>query len=299
MQAFQPTRRSLWALLAPSVLVYGFIVVVPVVVGIWFSFHEMRNFQMEWAGVANYARMAGDGDLWFVLGNNVTITGLAIFFQVMPAFFIAVLMNRKDIWAEKFVRTAVFLPVVISPVVTSFVWILVFNLDSGLLNSTLAVLGLEAWQQRWLDDPEIVIYSLTAVLVWQYIGLFVVIFLAGLSAINPETLEAADVDGASFFQTAVLVVLPQMSRTVAVAMVLALSGGLKIFEHPLVMTGGGPGLASTVVAQFAYDVSFRRAQFGYGATIAITITVLSLVTVLACLWIINRLTVRSSGETDA
>lgn len=239
MHAFQPNLRTTLSLLAPGVFIYAFIVIVPVVLGLWFSLHEMRNFQMFWVGLDNYTRMLSDRDIWVVLRNNFTITALSIVFQIIPAFFIAVLMNQKGLWAETFVRTAIFFPVVISPVVASFVWILVFDLDNGLLNSTLQAVGLGEWTQRWLDDPRIVIYSVTAVLVWQFIGLFVVIFLSGLSAINPETLEAADVDGATFLQTALFVIVPQLSRTLAVAMVLAVSGGLKIFEHPLVMTGGG------------------------------------------------------------
>lgn len=293
MRSFQPPTPAIWAVLAPGVIVYGLVVLVPLLGGVWYSLHNMRYFQLTWAGLDNYMRALGDGDLWFTLRNNLIIIALSMVFQIFVAFFIAVLMNSRQVLAPRFLQTAIFFPVVISPVVTSFVWVLVYNIDSGLLNATLRLIGLSSWQQHWLDDPDIVIYSVSAVLIWQYVGLYMVIFLAGLSSINPETLEAAEVDGANTWEKAMLIIFPQLSGTWAVVLVLAISGGLKIFEHPFVMTGGGPGLASTVVAQYAYDQSFRRAQFGYGTAIAIAITVLGLVTILISVGLLNKLTRRN------
>ena len=181
---------------------------------------------------------------------------------------------------------------ILSPVVTSFVWILVFDINSGLLNNVLEGVGLGNLRQRWLDDPDVVIYSVTAALVWQYIGLFLVIFLAGLSAINQETLEAAESMGPAPSRRRSTWIFPQLASTWSVAIVLAISGGLKIFEHVFIMTGGGPGLSSTVVAQYAYSQSFLRAQFSYGNTIAIAIVVLSLTLVSATVWAFNRFVVK-------
>ena len=287
-RAFQPSNAAIWLFLLPGLVVYGGVVLTPLIGGFYYSLFETRNFQFSWVGLRNYVDLWADEDFWFTLHNNFIIIVLSVVFQVGTAFLIAVLMNSRLTVAPRFLRTAIFFPVILSPVVTSFVWILVFDINSGLLNNVLAAVGLESLQQRWLDDPDIVIYSVTAALVWQYIGLFLVIFLAGLSAINQEVLEAAEVDGASTWQKTVYVIFPQLASTWSVAMVLAISGGLKIFEHVFIMTGGGPGLSSTVVAQYAYSQSVLRAQFGYGNTIAIAIVVMSLVLVSLTVWAFNR-----------
>ena len=287
-RAFQPKNTAIWLFLLPGLLVYGGVVLTPLLGGFYYSLFETRNFQFNWVGLRNYVDLWNDGSFWFTLRNNFIIIALSVVFQIGTAFLIAVLMNSKLTVAPKFLRTAIFFPVILSPVVTSFVWILMFDINSGLLNNILAGIGLESWQQRWLDDPDIVIYSVTVALVWQYIGLFLVIFLAGLSAINQETLEAAEVDGATTWQKTVHVIFPQLASTWSVAIVLAISGGLKIFEHVFIMTGGGPGLSSTVVAQYAYSQSFLRAQFSYGNTIAIAIVVMSLTFVSLTVWAFNR-----------
>ncbi|WP_226782392.1 carbohydrate ABC transporter permease [Oceaniglobus trochenteri] len=291
-RAFQPSTIAIWLFLLPGIVVYGGVVLTPLIGGFYYSLFETKNFQFHWAGLANYVRLWGDGDFWFTLRNNFIIILLSVIFQVTTAFIIAVLMNSRLVIAPKFLRTAIFFPVILSPVVTSFVWILVFDINSGLLNNTLEAIGLGGLQQKWLDDPKIVIYSVTVALVWQYIGLFLVIFLSGLSAINQETIEAAEVDGASTFQKTIYVIFPQLASTWSVAIVLAISGGLKIFEHIFVMTGGGPGLSSTVVAQYAYSQSFLRANFSYGNTIAIAIVVLSLTLVSLTIWAFNRFVVK-------
>ncbi len=291
-RAFQPQTYAIWLFLLPGLIVYGGVVLTPLIGGVYYSLFETRNYQFTWAGLSNYVRLWADDSFWFTLRNNFIIILLSVIFQVTTAFIIAVLMNSRLVIAPKFLRTAIFFPVILSPVVTSFVWILVFNIDTGLLNTTLGAVGLDGLKQRWLDDPDIVIYSVTAALIWQYVGLFLVIFLSGLSAINQETIEAAEVDGASTFQKTIFVIFPQLASTWSVAIVLAISGGLKIFEHIFVMTGGGPGLSSTVVAQYAYSQSFLRANFSYGNTIAVAIVVLSLTLVSLTVWGFNRFVVK-------
>lgn len=279
---------AIWLFLLPGLVIYAGVVLTPLIGGFYYSLYETKGFRFIWAGLSNYERLWSDADFWFTLRNNFVIIFLSVIFQVTTAFIIAVLMNSRLVIAPKFLRTAIFFPVILSPVVTSFVWILVFDIDSGLLNNSLSSVGLGGLQQKWLDDPNIVIYSVTAALVWQYIGLFLVIFLAGLSAINQEVLEAAEIDGATTFQKTVFVIFPQLASTWSVAIILAVSGGLKIFEHVFIMTGGGPGLSSTVVAQYAYSQSFLRADFSYGNTIAVAIVLLSLTLVSLIIWGFNR-----------
>ena len=134
--------------------------------------------------------------------------------------------------------------------------------------------------RMWLDDPNIVVNSISVTLVWQYVGLNVVIFLASLQNISPDILESAELDGAGGFKKVQYIIMPLMMNTVKVAALLTISGNMKIFDHIWMMTRGGPGTASTVLAVHAYKMSFQGMKLGYGATISIGIIFFSFILVL-------------------
>lgn len=284
------TKLALW--LGPGIALYGFAVFAPIIGAFWHSLHSDLNFQFKFIGLGNYTALINDADFWFSFRNNLIILGLSLVFQISLAFIIAAMMNTKYIRFGKFYRTVMYFPVILSPVVVGFIWILIYNIDQGLLNTLLRAIGLENWTQFWLDDPDIVIYSITLPLMWQYIGMFLVIFLAGLSSIPGELLEAAEIDGANGLQKIMHVTLPLMASTWKVVLVLAISGAVKIFEQPFVMTRGGPGISSTVMAQYAYDMSFGRIKLTYGSTVAVAMLVISLVLIGAASLFLDRVVLR-------
>lgn len=288
------TKLALW--LGPGVLLYGFVVFAPIIGAFWHSLHTDFNFQFRFAGLRNYENLIADSDFWFAFRNNLIILGLGLVFQISLAFFIAVMMNTKYIRFGKFYRTVMYFPVILAPIVVAFIWVLVYNVDRGLLNTLLRSIGLENWTQLWLDDPRIVIYSVTVPLMWQYIGLFLVIFLAGLSSVPKELLEAAEIDGANGLQRIVHVTLPLLTRTWRVVLILAISGAVKVFEQPFIMTRGGPGISSTVMAQYAYDMSFGRVRLTYGSTVAVFMLLISLLLISLTSLFIDRVLLR--GRKD-
>ncbi len=289
---FRPSFKKLVLYLGPGAVLYGLIVFVPIIGAFWHSLHTDFNFQFRFVGLGNYEEMVTDPDFWFAFRNNLIILGLSLVFQISVAFMIAVMMNSRQVKFPGFYRTVLFFPVILSPVVVGFIWTLVYNIDRGLLNSFLRAIGLETWTQLWLDNPDIVIYSVTVPLMWQYIGLFVVIFLAGLSSIPAELLESAEIDGANGFQKTVHVTFPLLAGTWKVVLILAISGAVKIFEQPFVLTRGGPGIASTVLAQYAYDMSFGRAKLTYGSTVAVGMLVLSFALILICVLLLDYVVFR-------
>ena len=191
-----------------------------------------------------------------------------------------------------------FFPVMLAPIVVAFIWILIYNINWGLLNSILQGIGLENLSQLWLDDPKIVIYSITIPLMWQYVGLFLVIFLAGLTSVPDELLEAAEIDGANNFQKTIFVTLPLMAKTWRVVLVLAISGAVKVFEQPYVTTRGGPGMSSTVLAQYAYDMSFSRIKISYGSTIAVGMLFISLFLIILSWLIMDKVVFRGTNTQN-
>lgn len=208
------------------------------------------------------------------------------------------MMNASVIRRARFYRAIMFFPVVLSPVVVGFIWVLVYNINWGLLNTLLRAIGLDSWTRLWLDDPDIVIYSVTVPLMWQYLGLFMVIFLAGLSVVPRDLLEAAEIDGAGGFRKTIHVTLPLLAKTWRVVLILAISGAVKVFEQPYVMTRGGPGMSSTVLAQYAYDLSFKRVQMTYSSTVAVGMLITSFLLIVAARILLDRVVFRGR-ETDA
>ena len=291
---FRPSWKRLVLYLGPGIVLYGFVVFVPILNAFRQSLFTDLNFQFKYVGFQNYVTLLKDGNFWVALGNNMTILILSMVIQISLAFVIAVMMHSQLVKFSKFYRTVMFFPVVLSPIVVAFIWLLIYNVHWGLLNTLLRGLGLEG--QQWLDNPEIVIFSVTVPLMWQYIGLFLVIFLAGLSSIPMELLEAAAIDGANNVQKTLYVTFPLLAKTWRVVLILAISGAVKIFEQPYVMTRGGPGMSSTVLAQYAYDMSFSRTKLTYGSTVAVGMLIISF-GLIALSWIImDRVIFRGRGN---
>ena len=277
-------------------MLYGFVVAVPLFGSVWYSLHNDANNTFRFVGLGNYARLIADEDFWFAFRNNLVILVFSLVFQLSLAFIIATMMNSQQIRFARFYRAILFFPVVLSAVVVGFIWILVYNIDTGLLNTLLRVIGLPSWAQLWLDNPSIVIYSVTVPLMWQYVGLYLVIFLAGYSAIPGDLLEAAELDGANSVQKTFYVTLPLLVNTWRVVLILAVSGAIKVFEQPFVMTQGGPGISSTVLAQYAYNMSFVRQKLTYGSTVSVGMLLISFALIAALLLLINRVLLR--GRSD-
>lgn len=286
---FRPNIRRLLLFLAPGTLLYGFIVLVPLVGAVIYSLYSDLNFRLKFVGLENYAELIVDIDFWQSFQRNLIIIGFSLVFQIGLAFAIAVIMNSRQLWWPRFTRSVLFLPVVLSPIVVAFLWLLIYNKDLGLVNVILNSLGLEHLTRSWLDDPQLVIYAITIPLIWQYTGLYMVIFLAGFSSIPQEILEQSEIDGASTMQKTRYVTLPLMADTWKVVLVLAIAGGVKIFEHPYAMTRGGPGLSSTVLAQYAYNQSFVRAKLTYGTTVAVGMVVISLALVALSSFLLDKM----------
>ncbi|AZT89309.1 sugar ABC transporter permease [Caldicellulosiruptor changbaiensis] len=280
-QLFKPSSRVFIAYLSLPVLWYLFVVVVPLVLAIRYSLYEWSGGpKMRFVGLSNYIQLIHDYDFWFSFKNNLIITLLCIIGQIGIAFILAALMTTRVLKFKEFHRTVIFLPVVLSPVVIGFIWMLMYNQQIGILNWVLRAIGLGSLVRPWLDDPKLVIYSVSVPLIWQYIGFYLVILMASLQSIPKEIFEAAEIDGADGFKRTIYVILPLLSDTLKVSIMLCIAGNMKVFDHIYVMTGGGPGKSSMVMAQYAYNNSFIMFKLGYGATISVGILVLSLAIIL-------------------
>lgn len=274
----KPRTHTFLLYLLPPVLLYAFAVFLPIVLALYYgSFDWSGGMKMTFVGLNNYKELAQDGTFWQAFTNNLLLTGVCVVGQVGLAFIFATLLNSKLIRWKNMHRTLAYLPAVLSAVVVGFIWSMVYDYNYGLLNTLLRAAGHADAAKPWLDQPQLSLFLASIPMIWQYIGFYLVILLAAFSSIDPEVLEMAELDGAVGFKKAVYITLPLIRRTVLVCITLCIAGNMKSFDHIFVMTGGGPGTSSIVMALYAYIESFTRYRMGYGSAMSIMILVLSLI----------------------
>lgn len=270
-------RSTLFLYLFPGVALFIGFVILPLLLSMRYSFFNWNGgANMRFVGLGNYLELVQDPDFWNAFKNNIIVIISCIIGQLGFALLLCGLFTSKLLKLKEFHRTVMFIPVVLSAIVVGFVWTLIYNKDIGILNILLKALHLQALIQPWLDDPKIVMFSVSVPLIWQYIGEYLIIFMAAVQGIEKSILEVAEIDGCTGLNRLRYIIAPLISDTIKVAVMLCIAGNMKVFDHIYVMTGGGPGNSSMVMAQYAYKISFQQFKLGYGSTISVGILVLSL-----------------------
>ena len=272
-----PGKRYFLFLLGPGVLLYAFVVLLPLLRSLHDSFYRFSGIRADrFVGIRNYAQLVQDEQFLNALRNNLVITLLCVIGQIGIALVIATLLQGRGIWFRHVHRSVLFFPVVLSTVIVGFLWTMLYNRDYGLINWVLRGIGLEALIHPYLDDPKTVLLFVSLPIIWQYIGYYMVIILAGMSNVSQEIYEMGEIDGAVGWRKLVYLTMPLIRETLVVCLMLCISGNMQVMDHIYVMTGGGPGSASSVMAMYAYTKSFQQANIGYGNTVSIGILLVSL-----------------------
>ncbi|MBT2600976.1 MULTISPECIES: sugar ABC transporter permease [Oceanobacillus] len=276
----QLTRKSKAAIiigLLPAFLIYAVFAIYPILQSFYYSLMEWDGFtDMTFIGLDNFRNLFEDPLFWNSVKNNLYVVFASVLGQVPIALFFALLLNRK-IKGVKFFRTVGFLPVVLSTVVISLTWSLIYNSQNGMLNEFLRSIGLGFMAQNWLGDTKWVMIAVLVTVVWQFVGLYFIIFLAALQNVPTEVLEAAKMDGASEWTTTFKITIPMIWDTIIVAVILCISGSLKTFDLIYVMTNGGPAHSSDVMALYMFHETFNNLQYGYGSAVSVFIFFFSLI----------------------
>ena len=192
---------------------------------------------------------------------------------------LALALNRA-VKTRNVLRVVFFAPVALSPLAISFVWQWIF-VPQGALNRVLDGVGLSSLQRAWLADPSTALWMVLVVLVWQFTGLAMVLYLAGLQQIPEEIEEAALVDGASGWLRLRKIVLPLLAPAITVSVTLTFIIGMRVFDQILGLTGGGPPVGQTeTLGTQIYKQLFNNGRYGYGAAFSVVLTVIVLVLAL-------------------
>ncbi|MDO4463530.1 MAG: sugar ABC transporter permease [Bacillota bacterium] len=277
LNAIRPKKRTVIAYLAIPVLLYIFTVFVPLLAALYYSFFNWKGGpKKEFNGLENYMALLSDSTFWASFSHNIYLVVICILGQIGIAFILVLLINSKLSRAKAIHRTFGFFPSTISAVCIGFIWMMIYDYNKGLLNWFLDTIGQHEKTQVWLNNPDLVMFLVSIPLIWQYIGYYMVILLSAVGSIDTEILESAEIDGANEIQKARFITLPLVKNTLLVCITLCIAGNMKAFDNILVMTKGGPGYSSMVMALYGYKVSFEQSNLGYGACISVGIFVLSL-----------------------
>jgi multiple sugar transport system permease protein len=269
-------KETLWGWILVSPLALGLTIWVAFPLGVAVSMSLFKwNMISEPAfiGLQNYAFMlAGDHLFWQAMKVTLVFTLASVPLQMLLAFAAALLLNSKVRGMGAF-RTVYYLPALIPIMVSTALWMFLYNPQYGLFNLILDKLGLPT--QQWLRDSGTVIPSLIIMSLWS-IGNVVVIFLAGLQGIPKELEEACVIDGGNYWQRLRAVIVPQMSPIIFYNLVMGVIGGLQTFTQPYIMTNGGPSNSSLTLMLHLYKQAFAFSKMGYANALALVLLLMTI-----------------------
>lgn len=254
--------------IAPIVILFTAFRIYPAFFNFALSFMKWNVFKNEgtWVGLKNYARLLEDETFFTAFKNTLLYTGIFLPIQMTAALAIALLLNVR-FRGRSFCRTALFAPYVITLVATAAIWKWLYDPTSGLFNAVLEQLNLPT--SLWLLGKDTALGSVIVYSIWQSVGYSIVIFLAGLQAIPQRYYEAAEIDGASKFQSFLHITLPLLMPVTLFILVMMTIASFGVFSQIYVMTQGGPAYGTLVLVLYMFNHAFTFLNLSYGATIAV------------------------------
>lgn len=230
----------------------------------------------EYIGFGNWQDLLYDGVFFKAVGNNFVIVILSIAIQLPVGMALATLLDsggRK----LNFFKTVYFFPMLMSSVSLGILFKYIYDPQFGIINSFFDAVGLKGLARNWLGEPQTALYSVIAVICWQYIPFYMVLFLASMTSLPYELYEAAIIDGANRNQYFWKIMLPLLKGSIKTAAILSLVGSLKYFDLIYVMTEGGPMNSTELMATYMYKNAFTTFKMGYGSTIATALFIIVVV----------------------
>lgn len=267
--------RAGYLFIVPAMVLYFTFVLAPVVVTVIlsFAFYDPQ-FGSHWVGLDNYRRFFTDPRSVQIFWNTLRFTAMAVTGNVTVGLLLALALNRvMPAWLLYFFRLAFFLPVIIAAAFVAIVWGYFFQ-DAGIFNYYLGHLGLPT--VRWLTNAQTAMPSIVFMDVWKNTGFFMVIFIAALQGVPKTITEAAIMDGTPPWRRFWRITLPWISPVVFFAIVYASIGALQVYESIWILTKGGPGDATRSMSINIVEEAFGSFQIGYGASVAVVMTVVIL-----------------------
>lgn len=268
-QSLRKQQLQYLSLVLPGMIIFTIGLIVPMFLSLYYSLTSWNGMTIEkpFVGLDNYVKLVSDpyarGAWWFTI--RFTIWNTII--QNVAAIFMAVALD-SGIKGQKLMRTIFFVPCLISAVVVGFVWL---KLYGNVLPALFKLMGLKSSLAMLLGKEETVLSGLLIANNWQWIGYWMLIYLAALQSIPSDLYEAAKVDGANAVRQFINITLPMLAPALTICIVGITTGSLKVYDLLVASTNGGPGRASTSIIYYTYSTAINGRQYGYGSALTISV----------------------------
>ena len=271
MQQLSRRQENLagYVFLAPTILVLGIFVVLPVLYAVFLSLQKVQllgGIEYEFVGFRNFSQLVEDERVWIALKNTAEYVAIVVPSQTILALLLAVTLN-SGIRGKSWWRVLFFLPTVTSSAVLTLIFMWIYN-TSGLLNDFLTNLGFPTY--NWLGDPSVALKAIMIMNIWSTAPFFMVIYLAGLQDIPKYLYEAAELDGANEWHKFINITIPMLNPVTFFVVAMGIIGTFQLFDQSYIFSKGtgGPNNATLTVVLLIYQAVFRNLQMGYAAAIA-------------------------------
>ena len=258
--------------IAPAFLFFTLFIIVPTAASVYYSFTSWDGLSptVKFVGLANYREIATGARFRNALANTFILTVFISILENTMALALALMVDNVK-WWKNFFRSAFYIPVLISGIVSGFIWKIMYNYNFGAINSILSSMGMGGLKQDWLGNPSLALVMVGVVLVWKGAGYYMIIYLASLQSVSTDITEAAAIDGASPWQRFRHIIMPLISGAFTINFTLPLINGLKVFDQISVMTDGGPGFTTETIVYLLYKVGFNEGRQGFGTAVGIVL----------------------------
>lgn len=280
-----------YLLLLPTIIIFGVYLFFPALNGLWISFTKWDGINpQEFIGLKNYVELLSDKSFLKSFFNTMIFTVVSVPVIYVSALMLAIILTRK-IKGSSFFRAAFYWPTMISTIVVGLSWRFLLGEDFGVINYMLTVMGKSP--VKWLTDPKVAMGSVIFVTAWSLAGYYMVMFIAGIKSISETYYEAADIDGATFWQQFRYITLPLLKPTSLLVLVLSTVTVIKTYPLVFSLTQGGPAGATKFMVQLIQETGFDKSEMGYAcAMTTILFVILAILTSV-------QFKLNQGGEQDA
>lgn len=277
----------------PTLIIFSVFIVYPVTQVFYKSLFSSSGFGggEEFIGLANFKELFTDEIFIKSLKNTGFLMLVVPAITLFLSLVFASILSFGNLREKHLYRTIFFFPSILSFVVIGILWSFIYHPNMGIVNEVMNWMGLNQYALTWLGSKDTVLWAIALVMVWQAVGYYMVMYLAGMDGVPRELYEAASMDGANVVQQFFKITIPMLWEIIRITIIFSINGVLNIsFVLVVVMTAGGPNNASQVALTYMYKQAFVNANFGYAMAIAVIVFTVSLLLSL----ISNRLTERES-----
>lgn len=279
MQNIFSDPKKAAVMVAPALAIMVFAILAPIIISVVCSFTDWMGYgAFKWIGLENYRMILfHDPVFWRSLLNALLLMLFILLVQHPIAFIVSAIFSRLSKKMSQVLRTIYFIPAVLTVVVTTKLWIFIYNPNFGLLNKIFSYLNMEILANiAWLSNPSTALISVIIIMAWQGFGWAILFYYAALMTVPEEMKEAAYIDGAKSIQLYRYIIIPYIAPIINTIVILAIIACLKSMETVFLSTEGGPGNLTQFIAVYLYRRAFVYQEYGYGNAISVLFVLIAL-----------------------